>query len=58
MGADNVPQNDVVRLTLWPALEWTRLTLEQIGIARRRIGSMSGRDAALPGSGMAKVDID
>ena len=37
LGARGVPQNDVVQLTLWPLLEWTRMGTKALAAPARRL---------------------
>ena len=45
LGATDIPRNDVVRLTLWPLLEWARLATQSVAALRARIAGWLARDA-------------
>lgn len=58
MGAGEVTSNDVVRLMLWPVLEWVRLVVQQRDSWRRWLGARPGRGRVSGRPGLAKVDAD
>ena len=55
MGVDEIPRNDVVRLTLWPLLEWARLLGQQFKALRILIGGLA-RGPGRAGSFDIKAD--
>jgi sterol desaturase/sphingolipid hydroxylase (fatty acid hydroxylase superfamily) len=47
VGAAGIPRNDVVKLTLWPLLEWARLATPWVDAIRARIVGWLARGAGL-----------
>ena len=47
VGAAGIPRNDVVKLTLWPLLEWARLATLWVEAMRARIAGWLARGASL-----------
>jgi sterol desaturase/sphingolipid hydroxylase (fatty acid hydroxylase superfamily) len=45
LGAAGIPQNDVVRLTLWPLIGWSKLTIDLLHSLRKRIRGTARSDA-------------
>ncbi|TIV70215.1 MAG: sterol desaturase family protein [Mesorhizobium sp.] len=57
MGADGIPSNDVVRLTLWPLLEWARMASQRLKVLRYSIGGLA-RDTSRAEVGTLDTNAD